>query len=179
MLFRRAPIVIDFTSPLGFRIEYHPPADVGADRLANVAAALELVGAPVVIVDFGTAVTLDVLNRRKEYLGGIISPGLELAAESLFRRTAKLPQVALSAPPGVIGRNTLDSLRSGLVLGCAALVDGLLERVFAELGERPAVVATGGAAPVVAPSSRHIRRVEPDLTLEGIRLVAGRTRARR
>ena len=172
------PVVIDDTSPLGFTIGYHPPSDVGVDRLVDAAAAVERYRAPVVVVDFGTAVTLGVVDRRKVYLGGVIAPGLELAAESLFLRTAKLPLATLKAPRSAIGRSTLEAIRSGLVLGCAALVDGLLERVFEEMGGKATVVATGGVAALVAPHSRHIRRVDPDLTLDGIRIVAGRMRGK-
>jgi len=173
-LVRRPPVLIDSDSPFGFRIGYRPPSDVGADRLVNAAAAMKRFGAPVIVADFGTAVTLDVLDRRGVYLGGAIAPGLDLAAEALARRTAKLPRATLHRPAEAIGRTTLDSLRSGIVFGTAALVDGLLERMFRELGERPPVVATGGAAGIVAPHCRHIRASVPDLTLEGIRIVGER-----
>jgi len=173
-LFGDDAVVIDHDSPLGFRIGYSPPSDVGADRLVNAAAALERYGAPVIVVDFGTAVTLDVVDRHRVYLGGAIAPGLELAGESLFRRTAKLPQIAPSIPGAVIGRSTRESINSGLVLGMAAMVDGLLERFFAELKARVRVVATGGAAGVVVPHCRLARTVDPDLTLVGIRIVASR-----
>jgi type III pantothenate kinase len=177
-LVHRPPVLIDHASPFGFRIAYDPPSDVGTDRLVNAAAAMERFGAPVIVADFGTAVTLDVLDRHKTYLGGAIAPGLELAAEALSRRTAKLPRVALHRPGDAIGRTTLDSLRSGLVLGAAALVDGLLERMFRELGSRPPVVATGGTAGMVVPHCRHIRETVPELTLEGIRIVGLRMTGR-
>jgi type III pantothenate kinase len=173
---RRAPLVIDHRSPLGFTIGYRPPGDVGADRLVDAAAAVERFGAPVIVADIGTATTLEVVDRRRTYLGGAIAPGPELAAAALFRGTARLPQVDLAGPGAVIGRSTAESLRSGIVLGLAALVDGLLERAFREMGGRPPVVATGGAAPLVAPHSRYLKVVEPDLTLHGIRLVAARMR---
>lgn len=173
-LFKLDAVMIDHSSPLGFKVGYNPPADVGADRLVNAAAALDRYGAPVIVVDFGTAVTLDVVDRHRVYLGGAIAPGLELSAESLFRRTAKLPQIAPEAPGAVIGKSTRESLNSGLVLGMAAMVDGLLERFFAEMKERAKVVATGGAADKVVPHSRLIRDTEPDLTLNGIRIVAER-----
>jgi len=170
----REALVISHESPLGFRIGYREPGDVGADRLVNAAAAVGRHGAPVTVVDFGTAVTVDVVDRTLTYLGGAILPGPELAAESLFRRTAKLPQIALAGGARAIGRSTGESMRAGIILGLAAAVDGLLERTFRELGGKTAVVATGGAAPLVVPHSRLLSRVEPDLTLEGIRLVAGR-----
>jgi len=171
-LFGREPAVVDHRSRLGFTVGYEPPSDVGADRLADAAAALALVGAPVIVADFGTALTVNVVDRRRVYLGGAIAPGPTLALDALFRRAARLPQVALGAPRAAVGRSSLESLRSGVVLGSAALVDGLLERVFRELGERPPVIATGGAAAVIVPHARHLKRIEPDLTLHGIRLVA-------
>ncbi len=175
-LFRRAPVVVDHRSRLGFTVGYQPPSDVGADRLADAAAALRLVGAPVIVADFGTALTINVVDRRRVYLGGAIAPGPALALESLFRRAARLPQVAAEAPRAAVGRSSGESLRSGAVFGAAALVDGLLERVFRELGERPPVIATGGAAPLVVPHARLLKRIEPDLTLHGIRQVAGGAR---
>lgn len=177
-LFRREPVQVTHASPLGFSVEYRPPEDVGADRLADAAAAVARCGAPVVVVDFGSAVTLSVVSRRRAYLGGAIAPGIELTAEALARRTAKLPLIAPAAPRGAIGRSTAESLRSGLVLGAAALVDGLLQRTFEELGERARVLATGGAAAVVVPHCRLVREVVPHLTLEGIRLVAERAARR-
>ncbi len=173
-LFRRPALPIDHTAPFGFTVGYQPPSDVGVDRLVDAAAALAGRRPPLIIVDFGTAVTLNVVSRQGVYLGGAIAPGLELAADALFRRTTKLPPIALAAPRAAIGRSTLEAMRSGVVLGAAAAVDGLLERMFRELGERPPVVATGGTADLIAPLCRLVGRVEPDLTLHGIRLVAGR-----
>lgn len=173
-LFNREAIVIDHTSPLGFTIGCRPPEDVGADRLVDAAAAIHRHGAPVVVVDFGTAVTLSVVSRARVYLGGVIAPGLELAAESLFRRTAKLPLVDLAEPRSAIGSSTLESIRSGVILGYAGLVDGLLDRTFRELKDTPRVVATGGTAHLVVPHCRYVRKMEQDLTMEGIRLVARR-----
>lgn len=170
----RDPLVIDHRSPLGFTVGYAPPSDVGADRLVDAAAAVDRFGAPVIVADIGTATTLEVVDRKRVYLGGAIAPGPELAAAALFRGTAKLPQINLASPREVVGRNTSDSLRSGIVYGLAGLIDGLLERIFRELGGRPPIVATGGAAVLIAPHSRYLKVVEPDLTLHGIRLVAGR-----
>jgi type III pantothenate kinase len=170
----REALVINHEAPLGFKVGYREPGDVGADRLVNAAAAVVRHGAPVTVVDFGTAVTVDVVDRSRTYLGGAILPGPELAAESLFRRTAKLPQIALAGGARAVGRTTGESMRAGIILGLAAAVDGLLERTFRELGGRTFVTATGGAAPLVVPHSRLLSLVEPDLTLEGIRIVAGR-----
>jgi type III pantothenate kinase len=178
-LFRRDPLIIDWRSPLGFSVDYHPPSDVGADRLANAAAAIHRHGVPVVIVDFGTGINLDVVSRGRAYLGGAIAPGLELGAEALFRGTAKLPQIDLAEPASVIGKSTHESMRAGLVVGSAALVDGLLEGIFRELNERATVIATGGAAHLVVPHCRNVKAIESELTLEGIRLVAARMARRR
>jgi len=179
MMTGREALVINHESPLGFAVRYREPGDVGADRLVNAAAAVARHGAPVTVVDFGTAVTVDVVDRTRTYLGGAILPGPELAAESLFRRTAKLPQIALAGEARAVGRSTGESMRAGIILGLAAAVDGLLERTFRELGGKSTVIATGGAAPLVVPHSRLLSRIEPDLTLEGIRIVAERMAAMR
>lgn len=173
-LFRRPVLMIDHGAPFGFHNGYQPPQDVGVDRLVDAAAALAGRKPPLIIVDFGTAVTVNVVSRQGVYLGGAIAPGLELAADALFRRTTKLPPIALAAPRSAIGRGTLEAMRSGVVLGAAAAVDGLLERIFRELGERPSVVATGGTAALVVPLCRHVKTIEPDLTLHGIRLLSDR-----
>ena len=133
-------------------------------------AGLERYGAPLIAVDFGTATTFDVVNDRREYLGGIIVPGLKLGAEALFQRTSRLPRVEITEPERLIGRNTVQAMQSGLFYGYVGQVDGILERLLAEQ-PGSAVVATGGLAKVIAPASRHIQHLAPDLTLEGLRLI--------
>jgi len=168
-------VVLDHRSPFGFLSAYRPPADAGVDPLANAAAAIELCGYPVIAVDVGTAVTIDVVSCRGVYLGGCIFPGLRLAAETLARGTASMPLETLEGPVRAVGGSTSEGIRAGIVLGCAAQIDGLLERIFMELRERPPVVVTGGSALAIVPHCRHARRFEPFLTLEGVRLAGTRT----
>jgi type III pantothenate kinase len=145
--------------------------EVGADRIVNAYAGWRLLGeGPIVIADFGTAITLDVVSERGEYLGGAIAPGLRTAARALSDRTALLPYVKVTPADHAIGRNTIDALRSGLWFGLLGLVDALCERVAAELPKPPHWLATGGDAPLVAEHSRFLRDVRPNLTLDGLRL---------
>lgn len=158
-------------SVAGLRIEYEPPSAVGADRIANAIAVRALFGTPAVVVDFGTATTFDAVTEDA-YVGGAILPGPVLSMEALFHRTAKLPRVAMEPPAHAIGRTTTDSIRSGLVLGYAGAIDELARRIVAELGGSARVVATGGLAPMFAPLCKSIETVSPNLTLEGLRLIA-------
>jgi type III pantothenate kinase len=156
---------------LGLPIRYGAPREVGADRLVNAVAGVARYGAPLVIVDLGTAITLDVVDPDGAYRGGAIAPGLVVSMESLFSRTAKLPQVSLVPPKSVIGGNTAEAIQSGIIFGYAGLIDSLAERIFDELGTRCPVVATGGHAAILADCSRTISAVEPWLTLEGLRTI--------
>ncbi len=163
----------------GMPLKVETPQELGADRLCDAVAAFALYGGPCLVVDFGTAVTWEVVSERGEYLGGVIAPGPGITADALFGRTAKLPRVALEPPPRVIGKGTVDSIQSGLFYGYLGLVDGITRRVLAELpGAR--VVATGGFAATIAAHSELIEHVEPDLTLVGLRLLwlKNRTTAR-
>jgi type III pantothenate kinase len=153
------------------RIEYDAPSAVGADRLANAVAVRQLYGAPAIVVDFGTATTFDAV-REDAYVGGAILPGPVLSMEALFHRTAKLPRVAIKPPPNAIGRTTTESIQSGVVLGYAGAIESLTQRFIAELGGSARVVATGGLASMFAPLCQSIEVVNPNLTLEGLRLVA-------
>ncbi|MGH9418091.1 MAG: type III pantothenate kinase [Terriglobales bacterium] len=155
----------------GMAIRYDPPADVGADRIANAVAGYAAWGGPLIIVDFGTATTFDVVSARGEYLGGVICPGIGISAEALFARTARLPRVELRQPPRVLGNSTAASIQSGLFYGYLSLVDGLIERLRAETGAATRAVATGGLAPLLAPHSRHIEASDEMLTLQGLRLL--------
>ncbi len=153
-------------------ILYSNPAEVGADRIVNAVAAYEKYKTALIIIDFGTATTFDAVTAMGEYLGGAISPGIKIAAEALFRRASKLPRVELFKPPSaVIGRDTIASIQSGIIFGYAGLVDGMVERMRTEMATSPRVVATGGLAPLIGKVSRTIESVEPDLTIEGLRLI--------
>ncbi len=154
----------------GIPVRYDPPTTVGADRLANAIAVQALYGQPAIIADLGTATTIDVLDRSGAYVGGAIAPGFEASMEGLFSTAFQLPRLDLGPPPAAIGRNTVDSIRSGGLFGWAGLVDGLIARFRAELEGGPHVVATGGLAPLVAPYCREVQVVNEELTLEGLRL---------
>jgi len=155
----------------GMPIQYDSPADVGADRIVNAVAGYARYGGPLIIVDFGTATTFDVVSVRGEYAGGIICPGLGIAAEALFSRTAKLPRVDIRRPARLIATNTVGSIQSGLYYGYLGLVDGLIERLLQELGSDTRVIATGGLAELIGRDSRYISECDPMLTLEGLRLI--------
>lgn len=167
----RAPIVVGPGLKTGLAIRYENPAEIGADRIVNAVAALRSYGAPLIVVDFGTATTLDVLAADGAYLGGAIAPGVETSAEALFSRAARLSEVDLEAPPRVIGTNTRASVQAGLVLGQAAMVDGLVRRAWTELGAETRVVATGGLAAMLAPLCETVTDVDADLTLRGLMIV--------
>ena len=147
------------------------PHEVGADRLCNAVAAVALYGPPLIVVDFGTATNFDCVNARGEFIGGAIAPGLTLAAEALFSRAARLYRVELGKPKEAIGRNTVTNIQSGLVYGYAGLVDGLGERIRAEMDGEPKGIATGGLATLIQGVARSIQHVNPDLRLEGLRLI--------
>ena len=162
----------------GMPILYDNPKEVGADRIVNAVAAYDQIGGGVVVVDFGTATTFDCITPKGEYLGGAIVPGIQVSLEALVSRTAKLPRVEIAWPERVVGRNTVQSIQSGILHGYVALVDGLLERIRQELGFETAVIATGGLARTIASKSRYIERVDPLLTLEGLRILDRRAKRR-
>jgi len=150
---------------------YRKPRQVGQDRLADAVAAKHIYGAPVVVVDFGTAITFDVVNKAGAYAGGIIFPGLELSLNTLSKRAALLPKIRLSEPKTLIGRDTVTSMKSGVTYGIASLCDGIISRIQAKYGRRIRVVATGGDAAFIARHTRSIKVVDKDLTLKGLRLI--------
>ena len=151
------------------------PQELGADRLCDAVAAFEFYGGPCVVIDFGTAVTWEVVSEAGEYLGGVIAPGPGVTADALSSKTAKLPRVALAPPPRVIGKGTVDSIQSGLFYGYLGLVEGITRRVLGELGEAT-VVATGGFAEDISQYTDVIQKVEPDLTLYGLRILWSKNR---
>jgi len=165
------PLLVEPGIKTGMPVQYENPAEVGADRIVNGVAAFARYGGPCVVVDFGTATTFDAISRNGEYLGGVIAPGIGIAAEALFERTARLPRVDIRKPARVIGVNTVGSMQAGLYFGYLGLVDGILERLLLELGKGTKVVATGGLARLMAEESEYISEVDDNLTLEGLRLV--------
>jgi len=165
-------IVVEPGTRTGIAVLTDNPREVGADRIANAVGAHGVFpDEPVVVVDFGTAITVDAVSSRGEYLGGAIAPGVDTAASALFASTAQIRRVELVAPPCAIGKSTVTSVQSGIVYGTAALVDGLVGRVADELDPAARVIATGGLAPSVVPHCVRIERVEPTLTLHGLRLI--------
>jgi len=169
--FGRKPLFVGPGVRTGMPIRYDQPAEVGADRIVNALAARELCGQPVVVVDFGTATTFDIVNAKGEYAGGIIAPGVLIAAEALFAHASRLYRVDVQPPEGLIGRNTASAMQAGIYFGYIGLVDGILERLLAEIPDLEQIVATGGQAELIASGSKHIRRIEPLLTLIGLRRV--------
>jgi type III pantothenate kinase len=168
-------VQIDGRSPLPVTLDVDEPLSVGADRIVNALAAVELYHRDTIVVDFGTATTFDCVTADGRFLGGVIMPGIRTAADQLTQRTAKLPATELRAPPRVIGRRTEECIQAGVMYGTADAVDGLVRRLRAEWpdGRRPGVVATGGLAAAVAPLTSTIEETEPDLTLRGLRFAAG------
>ncbi len=174
--FKRTPLIVSADLETGLTLAYSNPSEIGSDRLVNATAAYARYKTCLIIVDFGTATTFCAISARGEYLGGAIAPGLSIAAEALFTRTAKLPKVDLARPKTVIGKDTSGSMQSGLIFGYAGLVDELVTRMQGELGQKATVIATGGLASLIAPESRTIQEVRPFLTLEGLELLYRRTR---
>ena len=160
----------------GIPILYDDPREVGPDRIANAVAARERHGAPCIVVDFGTSTNFDAVSSAGEYVGGVLAPGIEVSMDALFLRAARLTRVDFAEPRTVIGKTTVSALQSGLVYGFAGQVDGIVRRMREELGDVAPAVATGGLADLIAPHSETIERVDPLLTLEGVRLVWGRNR---
>lgn len=165
------PLMVEPGIKTGLKLQIDNPKEVGADRIVNSVGAIEEYEGALIIIDFGTATTFDVVTAKAEWCGGVIVPGIELSASALFEHTAKLPRVEIAAPPSVIGRDTVSNIRSGLVYGYADLVDGLVRRISAEMEDTPTVIATGGLAGTMSQVATSIQVVDPLLTLKGLRAV--------
>jgi len=165
------PLVVEAGVKTGMRIRLENPREVGPDRVVNAVAAQNLYGKPLIIIDLGTATTFDVVSQEGDYLGGAIAPGIAIASEALFARTAVLPRIELVRPKQVIGRNTISAMQSGIIFGYIDLIEGMIRRIEQELGSKAKVVATGGQAYPFAEEIAEIDVVNPNLTLIGLRLI--------
>jgi type III pantothenate kinase len=169
--FNMHPLVVGPGTKTGVRIRMDNPKEVGPDRIANTVAAHHLYKGPTIVVDVGTATTFDIVTAKGDYIGGVIAPGIALAAEALFSRTAALPRIELVAPKQTIGPNTISAMQSGVVYGYVGLIEGIIERIQRELEAKATVVATGGYAYIITPETKIIDTVNPDITLIGLGLI--------
>lgn len=177
--FNKEPIVIGPGVKTGMNIRYDNPREVGADRIVNAVAAYEKYGGPLIIVDFGTAITFCCVNKEGDYLGGAIAPGIRISSEALFLRTAKLPKVEITKPDKIIAKNTINSIQSGLVYGYIGMVDYIIEKMMAEMNvvqNQINIVATGGFSNLIASESKYIKKIDRLLTLEGLRIIYERNK---
>jgi type III pantothenate kinase len=165
-----SPFFLDHTFDFGFSINYFPPEDCGADRLADALAAVHKYGAPCIVCDFGTATTIDIVSENNVYLGGIITPGIDTLASALFEKTSKLPKVTIMRPDQFVGNSTISSIQSGIYYGYIGLVDGIIERMIGESDYKPAIVSTGGFAGLISEESKYVEIVDSNLMLDGLRL---------
>jgi len=172
----REPLFVEPGVKTGMPVLYDVPQEVGADRIVNAVAALERLGGPCVVVDFGTATTFDVVTAKGEYAGGVIVPGIQISSEALFEKAARLWRVEIRRPDRVIGKTTTGSIQSGLYFGYLSLVDGMIDRIAAEIGVKPRVIATGGLAELFGGGSERIEETDPLLTLQGLRIIDERNR---
>jgi type III pantothenate kinase len=176
--FHREPMFVGYATNLGITVRYDNPREVGADRLVNGVAGFYKYGGPCVVVDLGTTINFDIVSANAEFLGGVICPGIGMSITGLFAKTARLPMVDFRKPEKLIGSNTVGSIQSGLYYGFLGLIDGIVERVTAELGPQTKAIATGGQGQLIASGSRLVRICDEDLTLDGLRLVWERNQAR-
>ncbi|WJH36385.1 type III pantothenate kinase [Paenibacillus sp. CC-CFT747] len=168
---KKTPMIVGPGIKTGLNIRYENPREVGADRIVNAVAGIEIYGPPLIIVDFGTATTFDYIDEQGQYIGGNIAPGIGISTEALYQRAAKLPRIELVKPKSTVGRNTVSSMQAGIIFGFAGQVDGIVERIREEFGTSPKVIATGGLAELISSESRSIETVNPLLTLEGLRII--------
>jgi type III pantothenate kinase len=168
---KKTPLIVEAGVKTGIRIDMDNPREVGPDRIVNAVAAHQLYGGPVIVIDMGTATTMDVVSKDGRYIGGAIAPGIIISTEALFTRTAVLPRIELALPKKAIGRNTVAAMQSGVVFGYIGLIEGIISRIQAELDERAKVVAAGGLAGMIVGASNVINIVNPDLTLIGLRMI--------
>jgi len=169
--FNITPLVVGPGMKTGIRIRYDNPRELGGDRISNTAGALSLYRPPIIVVAMGTATAFDTISKEGDYLGGAVAPGIAIAAEALYTRTAALPRVELVHPKKAIGTNTITAMQSGIIFGYAGLIDGVVARIEKELGQKATVVATGGYANVIAKEAKSISKVNPNLTLIGIKVI--------
>ena len=169
--FHTKPLFITPDLDIGIKVLYDNPREVGADRVVNGVAAFHRYGGPAVVVDLGTTINFDVVSANAEYLGGMICPGIGMSISGLFAKTARLPMVDFREPARLIGKNTVNSMQSGLYYGFVGMIDGICERAVAELGPKTTVVATGGQGRLIAAASRFVKEVNEDLTLEGLEII--------
>jgi len=169
--FAREPLIVGPGMKTGIAVLYDNPRDVGADRIVNAVAAYERYKSGVIVVDFGTATTFDCVSPKGEYIGGVIVPGVRISLDALLGSAAKLTRIEIAEPPRVVGQNTTHALQSGIVHGYASLIDGLVEKLQADLGFTCTVIATGGLAALIAKHTKHVKAVDDDLTLDGLRLL--------
>ena len=174
--FHTEPLFVTPDTDIGLRVLYDNPREIGADRVVNGVAAFRKYGGPCIVVDLGTTINFDIVSANAEYLGGMICPGIGMSIGGLFARTAKLPMVDFREPARLIGKNTINSIQSGLYYGFAGLIDGILERAIAELGPETRTVATGGQASLILPASKYLKEINEDLTLEGLQIIWERNR---
>ncbi|MDN7229327.1 type III pantothenate kinase [Planococcus sp. N064] len=175
--FHIKPLIVGPGVKTGLNIKYDNPREVGADRIVNAVAAIEEYGAPLIIVDFGTATTYCYINEHRQYMGGAIAPGINISTEALYSRASKLPRIEIARPASVVGKNTVSAMQSGIVYGYVGQAEGIVARMKAESKEQPKVIATGGMASLIADESAVIDKVDPFLTLKGLYLIYKRNQA--
>lgn len=175
--FSVTPLIVGPGVKTGLNIKYENPREVGADRIVNAVAAIHEYGAPLIIVDFGTATTYCYINEARQYMGGAIAPGVKISTEALYSQASKLPRIELARPENIIGKNTISAMQSGIVYGYVGQAEGIIARMKSQSRENPTVIATGGMASLIASESKAIDHVDPILTLKGLHLIYKRNQA--